>query len=529
MNKQEEEEKNKLILPDSIVARSKVVRDQTALEHIFEFILGSTCFENQNDLLKQIRVLCIVSKSFLSVAEKKWHLLSLRIYTDLSLCGYGNYQYIDEFYDLYTIPMLRVFTKYGGKYLIDISLSVRVLEDDMLLVIARDCKFLKRFGLSYTVQNCPRHLIMNGVPGHVCFSSGALVEFFNKVNLLSHVHFYTKNNEDEANIKVECPDVINALSRHPLVSLSVNTYSQTSWMTVINMLAKKFTVPDGKRIECLEFKFKENEEDSIANLMNSFSELVAQNSFAFKNLYCLTLINCADLSDESMKLIWPAVPNLKSLSISPGYPRISQITNSTLQLIAKFCPKLTYLDIRNQININASGISLVLEKCENLLYLDLINIDIDLNMILEINPTKVVSLQCLRYGNFTYAGYGNDELVIERNKIIRFIEAYPQILFVRTLIGLVNSRNTSNPLTKLSLEFLENNDEFGPGGFKRVVSVYKLYPDEVVSNFRHRQKEIIIQTASKRKRVFRFVKLCINKFRKRRMVCAAIRVQARPG
>jgi hypothetical protein len=119
---------------------------------LFLAILGNVCETNQRKVIQQLGSFCIVSHSFRETAEINWQLNSLVFQSDVTVVGYGNDYKSDIFYDYQTIEMIRTFSKYGGNFLMDPSIASKVLEDELLTVVARECKSLERFQLSYTRQ-----------------------------------------------------------------------------------------------------------------------------------------------------------------------------------------------------------------------------------------------------------------------------------------------------------------------------------------------------------------------------------------
>ena len=481
--------------PDVLVARSRVMREELTLDFIFSFLLGNICEEKHTSRLKQLRGLCLVSKTFLKVAEEKWRLQSLVFNrVDLTCCGYsyGADRKEEKFYDKRTCSMIRTFVNFGGKFLVDISIRVRVLEDDLLDIIAKKCKFLERFQLFYTSQEENFSMDLK-FPSHKCFSSTAIAKFLNEVSPLTHVHFGSVNAGDRDIIRVESPEVISALKRHPLTSVQLNV-GQSNWNSVRELLIGKYVEPESQPIECLKIQFSGDDISMIGLMQALCMEVIPrQPTSSFRFLQYLSLYDCRALNDEILRSIWPQVPNLRFLSIVPGWGDNvpSGITTVTLKSLCQYCPLLISLDLQFQAGLTAAGISKVLETCTNMLYLDVSGVDIRLESIIRLNPVKSVSLNCLYYG-IIVAPYGEEGKQAERKRLQKYIDAYPHIMFCHIIHGLINDRSSTNPLSKLSMDHIQGKKEIS-NGFKRGVTVNGYESDESVARFRTKQQELLRQ------------------------------------
>jgi hypothetical protein len=78
----------------------------------------------------------------------------------------------------------------------------------------------------------------------------------------------------------------------------------------------------------------------------------------------------------------------------------------------------------------------------------------------------------------------------ERRRIQKYIDEHPQTLFCEEFLGLINDKNSTHPLAKLSYEYSTNEYEVSEG-FKRGVSSSILTSDDYVAMFRSKQTDII--------------------------------------
>jgi hypothetical protein len=418
---------------------------------------------------------------------------------ELQVCGYGYNEKEDRYYDKFSNIMILTAVKYTGKYLLDIYLSVRILKDELLKCISATCQQLERFQLFYSVQ--PQRFRYNDgededpcdfreFPKHRCFSTNALVQFFNSVSLLTHVHFEEINCSDLDMIKVESSEVISALNRHPLVSIRFNVCDQ-NWRSIANLLSNKYA-----GLESISLKIS-NDEDVGQNFMKDFVKAFSSATTSHGSLKCLTLYQTLNyFKDSTMKALLPSLPNLRTLSIDPvcGFQSIdSGINSGTLESISTCCRSLTYLNLSSHRGLSGQGISKVLDCCKNLIYLDVSQTGISLE---DIKMRKPLSLVFLWYSRGGPPRLGESAVLNERRKIQQLIDEHPQTLFLEQFVGLVNDKNPTHPLGKLSLEYNDNDFEISKG-FKRGVQVHNFTSDLYVSNFRSKQQKIIFEMEAK--------------------------------
>jgi len=493
---------------DPIESRGAVMRDGNSLDYILSFLVGITCAESQRALSKQVVYLYLVSATFRKTLFQNSSLKSLVFdQCELDVCGYGFNEEEDRYYDKFSNIMILTTVKYSGKFLLDISLSVRILKDELLTIISATCQQLERFQLFYSSQ--PHRFRYNddddddddesedenfrGFPKHRCFSTNAIVQFFSSVSLLTHVHFTEINCSDIDVVKVESSEVINALNRHPLVSLKFNVCDH-NWKSIANLISNKYAGLESISLKVL------NDDRSSPTYMKDFVKAFSSAASSPSTLKCLTLYETSKyFNDSTMKALLPSLSNLRAMSINPvcGFQSIrSGITSTTLELISINCPSLTYLDVSSNLELTASGISRLLDSCKNLIYLDVTQTGICLE---DIKMRKPLPLVFLWYSRGGPPRMDEAAEISERRKIQHLIDDHPQTFFLEQFLGMVNVKNPTHPLGKLSFEYSKSDFEVSKG-FKRGVQVHNLTSDLYVSNFRSKQQQIICEMEAKAKK-----------------------------
>lgn len=412
-------------------------------DHLFELIIGKL-IENLVGLEERIssrqstvalvtlsRISKTVNRAMRNCNNREW----LYFLEEIEFCKMDGYQVWPVFLTPYVVQAINSYLIYGGKSLIGIYLSLPLLYDKTLEVIAENCKVLKQFEVS--IASTPRW--SNGLATKT-FTNKGLLNFFQRSSPLTHLGIHSTCVESNVVIdKLFTRQLFDAIAdNHPLevISMSINRTMMERLGHFLCRQYKKFHV----QLHTLNFADEDDVGDDDTddfssdvvrdNMTRMFQMVVKTVPQYFSNLKILILQFYQCDSDLLVGLITPLTPQLSELRLQlcrkPSESRRSLTTNG-MRTVTENCRNLTKVNFTGHALIQTSDLVQLLTECRKIVDLTAIYTSIDLeDCLVAINKILAAASPYLLFFRFSNGIY--NDLSIQIQTLFPLFGLYPHVV-----------------------------------------------------------------------------------------------------
>lgn len=238
----------------------------------------------------------------------------------------------------------------GGQYLRALSLCLWRVEEEILPVIAKQCRLLDRVEFRWATD--PSFAVCR------FFDTASLVQFFRSVVPLQYISVYCVNGKRFDSSNVVDDSLMKTIAEHqPLLrglGISIATYQPGFDIPLQTLEALQIVHDDGIHV------------DQDISFPGWFLESTAQ----LPLLTTLSLRSIPFLGDRFLHNSLPKLFNLRSLSLGTKADHTPKLSDEDVGHIGRTCTRLNRIVIANEPYVSGRGLQMLIGTCTELVELD---------------------------------------------------------------------------------------------------------------------------------------------------------------